>query len=119
MINVYAKTAAGVVYHAVLPWALTWVKNNPRQKATMVTLVGNEIQQYSAKSTSAGTLTYSQMVDSDQASIIDNIDMNCGECYVSDGDHAYKAVIDAKVLPSNVPGKNQLEMQLSIIRRVI
>jgi len=105
-------------YEVRLPWALSWSVSNPRQQVTRVALAGNEVQQYAAKSTSAGTAQYQADVDTDDADNLDALQMASGECVVSDGSSAWVATIDAKLSPTNSPGKTNVAISFRVIRKI-
>ena len=101
-----------------LPWSLSWSYSNPRKQATRQALAGNDIQQYAAKNTSAGSFTYSEDIDSADAEILDSAQYATGEACVSDGSSAWVVVFDVQLKPSANPRKTNVTISMKCVRRI-
>lgn len=102
-----------------LPHSLSFVHANARQQATKISLAGNAIQQYSEKSTDAGTLAYSGPISSTDAATLDAMQYAGGTCTVSDGSKAWEAVIDAQFQPTMIASRKQATINFNVIRQIV
>lgn len=87
--------------------------------ATKQALAGNDIQQYSEKSTSAGSFSYSEDIDSADALMLDLMQYATGEACVSDGASAWMVVFDVQLKPSANPRKSNASISMKCVRKIV
>ena len=115
---VVVGVVSGAPVQACLPWVRSMVANPERPTSERMNLVGGMIRQSAAKDVSSAVMTYSGLVDADEADALDTIDKGTSTGFLGNGRNVWAVEIDAKVWPSSSAGLKQVEATFKIIREV-